>query len=197
MYGSILKDLISNTLCIKLKLYFLTTWQFTMISHVCSGRKFKWYRYVGTVLLTAAFSIISALVSKALTLGLLALILTLMGRGGAGFGFSNLSSSPHAAAVPVPAYRTPLYAPLPLRAQLTSAAEMQYMDETDDLTNPYVYVNRKSLKAARSDGFGKYSSRYWLYEWREIGEDNFSSGNIVCIDVTMHLTHIYFCLQQH
>lgn len=133
-----------------------------LLSLVCSGRKIKWSRYVGTVLITAAFSVISAFVSKALTLSLLALLFTLMSGGGAWLGLSRNSanSQSSASAVPVPVYRTPVYAPLPVRAQMSTAAEMQYVDDTDELTNPYVYVNRKSLKAARSDGFGKYSSRY-------------------------------------
>lgn len=91
-------------------------------------------------LLTLSFSILSALISKSLTMSIIALILSLVsGRGNFGFG-----SPPASAPVPSVAYRSPP----PLRSHVTHSSELQYVDELpDDGAQPYVYVNRKAWKA--------------------------------------------------
>lgn len=90
---------------------------------------------MGSALLTLMFSLLSALVSKALTLSIVAIALTVLGGGVGGFGFGPA----------YPAYR----APAPPRSH---QVDFQYEGEDQ----PYVYVNRKSWKTSRS--FGDYNN---------------------------------------
>lgn len=109
---------------------------------------------MGSLLLTMALVIFSALLSKALTLATLSLLLSLLallgGLGGSG-GDGHKYSPP-----PLAAYRSPIMAP-------PRHPGFQYEDEQDDQANPYVYVNRKNWKTARS---GDYD-RFYKYHYEE------------------------------
>ncbi|KAG8328185.1 uncharacterized protein LOC124361468 [Homalodisca vitripennis] len=122
-----------------------------------TGRRHRYWKYMGSALVTVGFSVISALISKSLTMSLVALAATMLlgSRGESGYGSHGGYSAPvhH-----LPTFRSPP----PVR---NNPSEVQYVDELPEdsrVDQSLVYVNRKSYQKERTDS--GYDKLYYKYK---------------------------------